>query len=159
MVEVRVRRVRELPPDIEALVQPSISEDFGAVARLRDDWLGGVNRFDADGEALYEARSDRLVGIGGLNVDPYVGEPSVGRLRHLYVDPAARRCGVASAILIRVVECAAGRFDVLRLRTYRQDAAAFYAARGFQMVPDAHDHTHVLDLGGVAPADPIRDAS
>ena len=144
-----IRRVRELPPDIEALVLPSLAEDFRAIVRLRDDWLAGENRFDDDGAALYEARSDRLVGIGGLNVDPYAGDPEVGRVRHLYVLPEARRRGVASAIVTHVVERARGCFGELRLRTYREDAAALYAFCGFRAVPGADDHTHVLDLGGV----------
>ena len=33
----------------------------------------------------------RLVGVCGLNVDPYLDDPSVGRVRHLYVLVAARR--------------------------------------------------------------------
>jgi hypothetical protein len=36
------------------------------------------------GEALFVARvGERVVGVCGLNVDPYTAEPRVGRVRHL----------------------------------------------------------------------------
>src|SRR5262249_51280807 len=62
------------------------SERFGLrlVRRLTEEWASGVNRFDRPGEILFGAFIDgRLVGVCGLNVDPYAGNERVGRVRHL----------------------------------------------------------------------------
>jgi hypothetical protein len=59
------------------------------VRRLADDWVSVANRFDRPGEALFVARlPGQVVGVRGLNVDPYTAEPGVGRVRHLYVAAA-----------------------------------------------------------------------
>lgn len=73
------------------------SEEAGSriVRRLIEEWASGVNRFDGPGEALLGASvGGRLVGVCGLNLDPYAVEAGVGRVRHLYVLSAFRRLGV-----------------------------------------------------------------
>jgi GNAT superfamily N-acetyltransferase len=156
-----VRRVTDIPGDVDLLLAVSWSAGFRGVATLRDRWLNGENRFDAPGEALFEARDDRgrLVGICGLNVDPYARDPRVGRVRHLYVAPAARRAGVATELVSVVIEMATGRFTTLRTRTYDADAASFYASVGFRHV-DEPDATHVLQLSATSVSrSPARRAS
>ena len=83
------------------------------VRRLVDEWRDGSNRFDRPGEALFGAWLDaQLVGVGGLNIDPHAGDPRVGRVRHLYVLVAARRRGVARALLAEIISAARGRFRI-----------------------------------------------
>jgi GNAT superfamily N-acetyltransferase len=144
---VEVHKASGLPADIGALVDASLSEHFGAVATLRDRWLSGENRFDAPDEALFEARdtSGRLLGICGLNFDPYAGDTRVGRVRHLYVLPAVRRSGVGAALVSRVIDAATGRFTTLRARTGDGEASSFYASMGFRAV-DAPDASHEMHL-------------
>src|SRR5262249_34136913 len=114
--------------------------------RMRDDWDAGSNRFDRPGEILFEARVGvRLVGICGLNRDPYVHSSGVGRVRHLYVDPEFRRRGVGRALVSRIVECASPNFVRLRLRTWRGDADLFYVALGFRRVVGAPEVTHEME--------------
>lgn len=63
--------------------------------RLSDEWKSGANRFEQVGEILLGAKcNERLIGVCGLNVDPYVRSPGVGRLRHLYVSPHTRQAGL-----------------------------------------------------------------
>jgi GNAT superfamily N-acetyltransferase len=144
-------------PSIERLNEPSAdrldallaeSEQSGSrmVRRLVEEWASGANRFDRPGEALFAARVDgRLVGVCGLNVDPYSAEPRLGRVRHLYVLSAHRRSGIGRQLVAEVIAAARGRFDHLRLSTENPVAARFYERLGFRSAEAAHC-THVLDV-------------
>jgi len=58
------------------------------------------NRFYREGEILIGTfRGDRLLGISGLNRDPYVDDRRVGRLRHLYV-AKNERCAGSGRVLV-----------------------------------------------------------
>lgn len=145
-------------PSIERLIDPASdsfddlvaeSEQAGYrfVRRLAEEWTSGANRFDRPGEALFAALIDgRVIGICGLNVDPYTATEGVGRVRHLYVLSAYRRLGVGRQLVSRVVEAANGRFDKLRLSTQNPAAAQLYERLGFDRRIGATDHTHLLEL-------------
>jgi GNAT superfamily N-acetyltransferase len=144
-------------PSVERLSDPSVdglgallaeSEQAGSriVRRLVEEWASGANRFDRPGEALFAAWIDgRLVGVCGLNVDPYSAEPRLGRVRHLYVLSAYRRRGIGRQLVEEVITAARGRFDGLRLSTANPVAARFYEGLGFRFTEATHC-THVLDL-------------
>jgi len=71
---------------------------------------------DGAGEAFFAALiGGRVIGVCGLNVDPYTPAQGVGRVRHLYNLLAYRRLGVGRQLVSRVIETARGRFDILRL--------------------------------------------
>jgi GNAT superfamily N-acetyltransferase len=140
-----LERVTDLPPDIDEIVRLSLDEEFRAIRRLREDWVSGANRFDRPGEAFFEARvGSRLVGVCGLNEDPYATLPEIGRVRHLYVHPEFRRSGIGRRLVSMVVEHACSRFSRVRLRTQGADADRFYLALGFRRVVGEHDATHDL---------------
>ena len=139
-----------LPPpwaDLAPLVEESEREGFRFLARLRREFEEGGNRFDAPGEALLGCRRDAgLIAVGGLNRDPYSPEPRAGRLRHLYVSAAFRRCGVGRTLVDALVAAARPHFGVLLLRTDTRAAAQFYEALGFAPVASPHaTHRMVLD--------------
>jgi GNAT superfamily N-acetyltransferase len=137
--ELSTDRVGELLADSEAA-------GSRIVRRLVDDWTAGANRFDRPGEALFGASmAGRLVGVCGLNIDPYAANPRVGRVRHLYVLTACRRHGVGRQLVVRVIELATGRFDSLGLRTNDLEAARLYEAAGFRARAEG-ECTHVMDL-------------
>src|SRR5262245_24982248 len=105
--------MRVLPVTILPLSDPAILADLAAdavadgrrmVSRLMADWVDGGNRFDGPGERAYVALAGdgRAIAVGGLNVDPFAGDPTVGRVRRLYVAAAQRRQGVASALMSRL---------------------------------------------------------
>jgi GNAT superfamily N-acetyltransferase len=145
-----IERLTGSPADrVAELVAESERHGLRFIRRLTEDWTSGVNRFDRPGEALFVARLDeRIVGVCGLNVDPYAAEPRVGRVRHLYVLSGHRRLGVGRRLVSEVIETARGRFDRLRLRTENPGAAQFYEAIGFRSSGATDNSTHVMVLGG-----------
>src|SRR5439155_16415461 len=99
------------------------------------------------GEALFLATDDRaVVGVCGLTIDPYLADPAVGRVCHLYVAAHLRRQGVGARLVGAVVAEARGSFTLLRLRTDRPEADAFYLSLGFARVADEPGCTHRLAL-------------
>jgi len=132
LLQVDIRPVYEVSSALASLALLAQSEGFRHVRRLVEEFESGVNRFDADGETLLAAFSgERLIGICGLNVDPYEEAKLVGRVRRLYVHPDYRRQGVASLLLKRIEQQASGAFPVLRLFADSADACAFYESHGY----------------------------
>ena len=142
-----IDRVTELAPGcFDALLAESEQAGSLIVRRLVDEWASGANRFDRAGEALFAVRIEgRLVGVCGLNVDPYSAEPRLGRVRHLYVLSAYRRRGIGRQLVAEVIAASRGRFDHLCLSTGNPVAARFYERLGFRSAAAAHC-THVLDV-------------
>jgi len=133
---------------LSGLIAESEQHGLRFLRRLADEWSSGANRFDRPGEALFMARAPaELVGVCGLNIDPYAAStPGVGRVRHLYVATAYRERGIGARLVEEVLKIARGRFRRLRLRTQNPAAARLYERLGFQRSPGAEDCTHVMDL-------------
>ena len=143
-----VERLHELPADrVAPLIVESEQAGLRFVRRLVEEWAIGQNRFDRPGEALFGALMDgRLVGVCGLNVDPYAGGPRVGRVRHLYVLRAYRRRGVGRRLVGAVLEVARGPFATLRLSTEDPAAARLYESLGFRRHEGDVRCTHLTEL-------------
>ena len=144
-----IERLDDLPLDrLGDLLADSEAAGSRIARRLVDEWADRTNRFDRPGEALFGARvGERLVGVCGLNVDPYAGDDRIGRVRHLYVLVSFRRRGVGRQLVARVIESARDRFDSLRLRTDNEAAARLYVAMGFRAGAERREFTHILELG------------
>lgn len=148
-----IKPLAALPADLSFLEAESIAQGFSMIRRLREDWETGQNRFDGPGEVLLGAFADeRLVGVGGLNIDPYLADPGVGRLRHLYVLQARRRSSVGSRLVGGLLSHAAGRFG--RVRLWTGQAGAFYEALGFART-DEEKATHVIAPPAARAADAV----
>ena len=147
-----IERMTGSPADtLEDLLAESEREGSRIVRRLVHDWAAGTNRFDRPGEALFTARlGDRVIGVCGLNVDPYAAA-KIGRVRRLYVHSAYRRLGAGRQLVLAVLDAARGRFDLLRLRTTNPAAAQLYESLGFRPSTDTADCTHALPLGSSVP--------
>lgn len=147
-VTARIERLTDLPAaGFIVLVAESEQAGLRFLRRLADEWTSGVNRFDRPGEALFGARIGReLVAVGGLNVDPYVQNPRIARVRHLYVLSAWRRHGIGARLVTEIVEAARGRFERLQLRTTNPEAARLYERLGFERRDDVPHCSHVLKL-------------
>jgi ribosomal protein S18 acetylase RimI-like enzyme len=138
---------RELPAGIERLVDESLEEGFDFLRRLVDDWRSGANRFAAPKENFWCARAEeRLVGVCGVNVDPYSQDPMAGRLRHFYIAKDYRRKGYGRALLEMALIHCADKFHTLVLRTHNEQAAAFYESCGFQRIREKTSSTHTMRL-------------
>jgi GNAT superfamily N-acetyltransferase len=136
-------------PLVDAAVLAELATDAEAngwrmVSRLIVEWADGSNRFTAPGERAYVAVSvdERPIAVGGLNVDPFAEDLTVGRIRRLYVARGQRRKGVASALMETLMDDAAGHFRMVHLRTDSPEAAAFYEAIGFARVAGDPNCTH-----------------
>jgi len=143
-----IERLSELASgSIDALVAESEQAGYRFMRRLAEEWASGANRFDGAGEAFFAALiGGRVIGVCGLNVDPYTAGRGVGRVRHLYVLSAYRRLGVGRQLVGRVMEAARGRFDILRLSTQNLAAAQLYERVGFRRCVGAADCTHLMEL-------------
>ena len=147
-MNVIVGRLQDLPFDSMArLVAESEQTGWMFLRRLLDEWAAGTNRFDKPGEAIFAAwATGKLIGVCGLNVDPYIGDGRIGRVRHLYVLSDFRRLGVGRRLVEAVVAAARGQFVSLRLRTESAEAAEFYEELGFQRWSEMSDCTHVREI-------------
>ena len=133
----RIAPTTALHTGVALLRMEAIDEGFRFVDRLIDDWTSGANRFGQPGERFLGAFSGSdLMGVCGLNRDPYIEQDAVGRLRHLYVRKAARRHGIGAALVQRLLDEASTAFRLVRLRTATEEAAAFYLQLGFVSVQD-----------------------
>jgi N-acetylglutamate synthase-like GNAT family acetyltransferase len=135
-------------PGLTALAEEALSEGFRFVERLIADWHSGSNRFARPGERLLGAFwSGELVGVCGLNRDPYTDRHDVGRLRHLYVRKTDRHRGIGAALVQQLLKGASPPFTLIRLRTNTTEAAAFYERLGFRAVGE-RTATHAKALVG-----------
>jgi GNAT superfamily N-acetyltransferase len=134
---VHIALITVLSGEIQALEAEAERDGFKFIERLVSDWHSGLNRFSAPGECLIGAfKADRLIAVGGLNVDPYMASTDIGRLRHLYVSQIFRRQGIGAALVERLLAHAKGRFRAIRLRTDTATAAAFYIRCGLSPIND-----------------------
>jgi GNAT superfamily N-acetyltransferase len=146
--DVSVSRLHELPLDrLAELIAESEKNDCRFLRRLVDDWESGSNRFAQPGEALFAAVvGGRIIGICGLNSDPYCSGGRVGRVHHLYVAVEFRRRGIGGLLVSTVVQTARNAFEQLRLRTDSAPAARFYEVLGFRRCEGEARCTHTLEL-------------
>lgn len=146
-MSIQIRRVYDLQLALfQSLIDESVAAGFRHLARLRDEWIAGENRFDQEGEVLFAAESNRkIIGVCGLNRNPYDTASRVGRVRRLYVADSFRRQGVGKALVLNVVAAARPHFTALEVRTHSQEADAFYRALGFTAVLVKHA-THRIEL-------------
>ncbi|WP_283195189.1 GNAT family N-acetyltransferase [Rhizobium sp. AN80A] len=141
---IELKAVLELPPDIEVLRIEASSAGFRFMDKLVNEWESQANRFDKHGERLMCAfHNAQLVAVGGLNIDPYVDDPSIARLRHLYVLERIRRQGVASRVARHLLDSARTSFSGVRLFTDTAEAAALYEKLGFARA-NSVNATHII---------------
>lgn len=142
-----VQRIRHLPiQEFTEMLAESKTAGFRAIERLITDWETEVNRFDRPGEALFIVRkSDRILGVCGVNCHPYIDSSQIGRVRRLYVMQENRRQGIGRTLVHEIIEVAKLSFDWLHVRTTNPVAAQFYQSLGF-MLSHCESATHTLNL-------------
>jgi len=142
--EISVWNHDELVP----MLAESSSEGFRHIERLIHEYETGINTFEQEGEALFECRMhDKVVGICGLNRDPYSEMIDTGRIRRLYVMREFRRHGVGRRLMDAVIQKAENHYARLVLYTDQPVAGFFYRDLGFREVTSMEKITHVLELG------------
>jgi GNAT superfamily N-acetyltransferase len=132
---------------LESLRADADANTCRIVRRLIGEWQSGENRFDRPGERLYIANeATKILGVCGLNIDPFANESRVARVRRLYVHSHYRRVGIGRRLMSRLIQDAANHFHTLHLRTHDSVASAFYQSLGFEKVVDESACTHRLRL-------------
>ena len=124
-------------PGFSALRAESLAQNLNMLRRLAENWQNGENRFNAPGEKLLGAFAHgQLVGVCGLNVDPFSQQPRAGRIRH-------RRQGIGHQLLVSVITHSGASFDFLNTHAPSM-AWSFYENLGFRPVYDEPRVTHRL---------------
>jgi GNAT superfamily N-acetyltransferase len=146
--ELIIMRLDDLAYDrLAEMLAESEASGYRFLRRVVDEWSRGDSRFSHPGEALLVAESQgRWVGICGLNIDPYLDDPRIGRLRNVYVLAEWRRCGIGRRLVQEAVSRAHGQFDRLRLRAEEAGPARLYESLGFCRFHDIPGCTHIMDL-------------
>jgi GNAT superfamily N-acetyltransferase len=146
--ELIIASVAHLPLDrfAEMLAESEVS-GYQFLRRVVDEWERGVNLFARPGEALLIAEmSRRWVGVCGLSIDPYQGDPRVGRVRNVYVLADYRRTGIGRRLVEEAIARAhGGNFDMLRLRGEEEGPARLYESLGFRTCRGIPNCTHILE--------------
>lgn len=144
--ELIIARVDELPINRFAeLLAESEASGYRFLRRVVNEWESGANRFSHTGEALLVAAIDgRWVGVCGLSIDPYLGDPRVGRVRNVYVLADCRKTGIGCQLVEEAIARARGHFDILRLRGEEAGPARLYESLGFRRCRGVPNCTHVL---------------
>ena len=91
--------------------------------------------------------SGQLIGVGGLNIDPYEPGPGLGRVRRMFIDPAHRGRGIGRALIGAIEAHAAQHFVQLQLFTDSVDAARFYETLGYRPIAGRDKVSHVKQIG------------
>jgi GNAT superfamily N-acetyltransferase len=131
-------------PGFDQLCAASRAEGYNFLDTLAAEWFSGANRFDQPGEILLGALDQGiLVAVGGLNRDPFLADPTIGRIRRIYVGAASRNRGIGTALVTSLLDHARQHFATVRLRTDNPTAARLYERLGFQPIADPHA-THAL---------------
>ena len=131
-------------PGFLALRSESLAQHFNMLRRLAENWQSGKNRFSAPGEKLLGAFvGGQLVGVCGLNVDPFSPQLRTGRIRHLYISDAFRRRKIGQQLLAAVITHSGTWFDFLNTHA-PPSAWPFYESLGFRPVYDEPRVTHRL---------------
>jgi GNAT superfamily N-acetyltransferase len=143
--EMIIERVTSLDNyGLSRLLALSKSEGYKFVQKLYDEYFDGTNRFNQNGESLFLAKSkDEILGIGGLNIDPYLNDTNIGRVRHLYLLPEWRCKGIGKELLITIIEESRTHFESITLYTDNPIADKLYTNFGFVRAEGIYKASHL----------------
>ncbi|EJS68279.1 MULTISPECIES: GNAT family N-acetyltransferase [Bacillus] len=133
MKEKHIQQIEDLMIyEHDYLVQESKEEGFNFLIKLKSEYENKINIFNKTGECLYGIfQGEKLIGIGGLNKDPYTENNKIGRLRRFYISKNYRRKGLGNLLLNRLLLHAEKYFKVVVLHTDTKQGDVFYNANGF----------------------------
>lgn len=134
---MEIKLLKDLPEDFSILKCESKIEGFNFLEKMSTEWDLGNNRFNKIGEALFGIFIEtKIIGVGGINIDPYSNDPLIGRVRHLYVLNDFRKKGVGTLLLNKILDFGSTHFSTIRLRTDTFAASNFYENYGFIKITD-----------------------
>ncbi|HDR4428658.1 TPA: GNAT family N-acetyltransferase [Bacillus cereus] len=133
MKDMHIQQIENLMKyEFKYLVQESKEEGFKFLQKLINEYENELNTFNKSGECLYGIfQGEKLMGIGGLNADPYTENNKIGRLRRFYIAKDYRRIGLGKLLLNKLLSHAEKYFKVVVLHTDTKQGDVFYTANGF----------------------------
>ncbi|MGE6541375.1 GNAT family N-acetyltransferase [Bacillus luti] len=133
MKDIHIQQIEDLMIyEHDYLVQESKDEGFHFLVKLISEYENKINTFNKTRECLYGIfQGEKLIGIGGLNEDPYTENNKIGRLRRFYISKDYRRIGIGNLLLNRLLSHAEKYFQIVVLHTDTKQGDAFYTANGF----------------------------
>lgn len=132
----------ELPEGLADLLSEALAEGMAWISTFPDEWAR--RPFLDAGEALLVALWDgRPVAMAAISLDGLAEDPDTGRLRYVFVGAAARRKGLAEALVRECLAIADTRWRRVTLHTDNPVAAALYGRFGFVPVSGGGRVTHV----------------
>lgn len=144
-----------LPPAVEDLIATGLAEGQAFLDRGAPTWADPGGPYHEPRAIMLLAFDGELaVGIAGVVIDNYARDPTIGRLKHVYVRASHRRRGIAETMVRLCVERAEASFVRLRLRAATPQAGRLYERHGFVHHPGEPDYTHLRDSPPAAASRP-----
>ncbi|NKW84378.1 GNAT family N-acetyltransferase [Bacillus cereus] len=133
MKDMHIQQIENLMKyEFKYLVQESKEEGFKFLKKLINEYENELNTFNKSGECLYGIfQGEKLIGIAGLNADPYTENNKIGRLRRFYIAKDYRRIGLGKLLLNKLLSHTEKYFKVVVLHTDTKQGDVFYTANGF----------------------------
>ncbi|MRR42303.1 GNAT family N-acetyltransferase [Bacillus anthracis] len=133
MKDIHIQQIEDLMIyESDYLVQERKDEGFYFLIKIISEYEKKINTCNKTGECLYGIfQGEKLIGIGGLNADPYTENNKIGRLRRFYIAKDYRRIGLGKLLLNKLLSHAEKYFKVVVLHTDTKQGDVFYTANGF----------------------------
>ncbi|PEJ75825.1 GNAT family N-acetyltransferase [Bacillus wiedmannii] len=131
--DIHIQQIEDLMIyEYDYLIEESKEEGFNFLIRLISEYENKINIFNKTGECLYGIfQGEKLIGIGGLNEDPYTENNKISRLRRFYIAKEYRRKGLGRLLLVRIISDAKKYFNIVVLNTDTVQGDKFYTSIGF----------------------------
>ncbi|MES9691739.1 N-acetyltransferase [Bacillus toyonensis] len=148
MKDIHIQQIENLMKyEISHLVQDSKEGGFNFLIKLINEYENKINVFNKTGECLYGIfQGEKLIGIGGLNEDPYTENNKIGRVRRFYIATEYRRKGLGRLLLVRILSDAKKYFNIVVLNTDTEQGDKFYTSGGFVKGKKYVGASHYLNL-------------
>ncbi|WP_141547857.1 GNAT family N-acetyltransferase [Bacillus wiedmannii] len=148
MKDIHIQQIEDLMIyEYDYLIEESKEEEFNFLIRLISEYENKINIFNKTGECLYGIfQGEKLIGIGGLNEDPYTENNKISRLRRFYIAKEYRRKGLGRLLLVRIISDAKKYFNIVVLNTDTVQGDKFYTSIGFVKGIKFVGASHYLNL-------------
>ncbi|PEI62965.1 GNAT family N-acetyltransferase [Bacillus wiedmannii] len=146
--DIHIQQIEDLMIyEYDYLIEESKEEGFNFLIRLISEYENKINIFNKTGECLYGIfQGEKLIGIGGLNEDPYTENNKISRLRRFYIAKEYRRKGLGRLLLVRIISDAKKYFNIVVLNTDTVQGDKFYTSIGFVKGIKFVGASHYLNL-------------